>query len=173
MQEGFVGGWEWKRHGERIADIRLLMEEARLVLTYRFRQRGEDWQDICQPVKIEWTACRFGGHRPWFICPANVEGRPCRRRVVHLYGADRYFCCRHCYRLSYPSQSEKPFDRLARRSRKLRDKIGGYDFGVLDCPPLRPQGMHRRTYARHCEAIERVDRQIEQEFAMRFGYSMF
>ena len=112
------------------------------------------------------SPCRFGGHRPWFICPGVVNDQPYRRRVVHLYGRGRYFCCRHCCRLAYASQAEKPLDRLARRSRKLRDRIGGEDFGVLDFPPFQPKGMHWENYRRLSDQIDAIDRQIEKQIGV-------
>jgi hypothetical protein len=46
-------------------------------------------------VPLEWTACNFGGERPWFICP----GAGCSRRVAVLHAAGKHFLCRHCYDL--------------------------------------------------------------------------
>lgn len=163
--DGFAGGWEWTRNGERVANIGFTAETARLILHYRYRYDGGKWEDVREPIAIDWTPCRFGGVRPWFKCPGVVNGQPCRRRVAHLYAGGSYFLCRHCYRLHYASQSEKPLDRLARRSRKLRDRIGGLDFGVLDLPPFRPKGMHWDYYHRQCEQIDVIDRQIERQIS--------
>ena len=75
-------GWQWSRHGEVVASICVRTELDRLILTYRHRWGGEDWQDESYPVYLDWTACNLGGQRPWFLCPA----RGCGRRVAILYG---------------------------------------------------------------------------------------
>ena len=57
-------------------------------------------------IGLQWTACQFGGRRPWFLCPGvSPDGLVCSRRVRKLYrppGA-RWFCCRSCWNLSYAS----------------------------------------------------------------------
>jgi len=35
-------GWQWSRHGEVVASIRVLTEPDRVVLTYRHQHNGED-----------------------------------------------------------------------------------------------------------------------------------
>ena len=45
--------------------------------------------------------------------------------------------------------------------RKIRRKLGDY-YGqqrVVDIPP-KPRGMWRRTYARHCAALARIERSL-------------
>lgn len=59
-------GWQWSRHGEVVASIRVRTEP------------GEDWKDESYAVCLDWTAFHLGGLRPWFICPA----RGCGRRVA-------------------------------------------------------------------------------------------
>src|SRR5438067_910854 len=83
--------------------------------------------------------------RPYFVCPGVVNGTACGRRVAKLYGAGRYFVCRHCYRLSYASQSEGEWDRAVRRVSKIRQRLGGEPY-ASDIFPKRPNGMWRRTY---------------------------
>jgi len=107
LRPGYWGGWEWKRDGERVADIVLRATAGQLNLSYRIRQHGDEWRDIEQPTPIIWVPCRFGGRRPYFLCP----GRGCGRRVAKLYCAATHFLCRHCYRLAYASQREDPYDR--------------------------------------------------------------
>jgi hypothetical protein len=109
LSPGWTGVWQWTHDGERVAWINMHMESERLVLSYRDRISGGDWHDITEPVPIVHVPCRFGSRRPYFICPGMVNGTACGRRVAKLYGADRYFLCRHCYRLPYTSQSEGAF----------------------------------------------------------------
>jgi len=129
-------GWQWSRHGEVVASIRVRTEQDRVILTYRHRSGSEDWKDESYPVYLDWTAAPLGGKRPWFRCPA--EG--CGQRVAILYGGG-IFACRRCYRLTYPSQRETDYNRLARRANKLRDKLG-WEPGCLTPPGEKPKGMH-------------------------------
>ena len=44
----------------------------RVHLSYRL-QVGQAWQDIDEKVRIEYVPCRFGGVRPYFICPGSAK----------------------------------------------------------------------------------------------------
>jgi len=112
---GWVSGWQWTHEGEKVAWIDLRAEHEWLHLTYRVRFGGGDWEDVAEVVRIVRVACRVGGTRLYFICPGIVNGIACGRRVVKLYGAGRYFLCRHCYCLAHASQSEDAWDRSLRR----------------------------------------------------------
>jgi hypothetical protein len=98
-------------------------------------------------VDIEWTSCRLGGERPWFVCSVAANGVYCGRRVTKLYGAGRLFACRHCYRLAYASQQESAHQRGLGKSQKIRMRLGGSP-NMLEEFPDKPKGMHRRTYER-------------------------
>lgn len=78
--------------GERVASIGLRAERDCLQLTYRIRTGEEEWQDIDESVRIVRVPCRYGGARPYFICPGVVNGRVCGRRAAKLYLAGRYSC---------------------------------------------------------------------------------
>ncbi len=136
-------GWQWSRHGEVVASIRVRTEPNRVILTYRHRSGGEDWKDESYSVYLDWTTCNLGGQRPWFLCPA----RGCGRRVAILYGGS-IFACRHCHQLAYPSQRETGYDRMARRADRIRDKLG-WERGILNPKGWRkPKGMHWNTFER-------------------------
>jgi hypothetical protein len=65
LRPGWVGGWQWTRDGEKVASISFRAEEECLLLLYRYRSGGgDDWQEIEEPVSIDWTPCHFGGARP-------------------------------------------------------------------------------------------------------------
>jgi len=123
-----------------ISAIHVRTEPGRVILTYRHRSGGEDWQDERYPVYLDWTTCNLGGQRPWFLCPA----RGCGRRVAILYGGS-IFACRHCYQLAYPCQRKTDYDRMARRADRIRDKLG-WEPDILNGPGEKPKGMHWNTF---------------------------
>lgn len=147
-------GWNWSRDGETVASIRVEVEAGSVVLKYRHRRNGEEWQGVEYPVRIAQTSCRYGGTRSWFICPAAG----CGRRVAILYMGGRHFACRHCYRLAYESQREVDYDRKLRKAQKIRRKLGGSE-STFDPFPEKPKGMHWRTYERLSAEAEDSERQ--------------
>ncbi|MDD5580043.1 MAG: hypothetical protein PHY16_12290 [Methylobacter sp.] len=143
LEPGCYVNWQWSRNGETIAAISAKVETGRLHLIYKYRRHGDDWENLNYPVRLQTTACRYGGLRYWFTCPAA----DCGRRVAVLYLGGKIFACRHCYRLAYKSQRETPDDRAARKAGKIRDKLN-WQRGILNLPGLKPKGMHWKTYHR-------------------------
>ena len=160
--------WAWTQDGERVASISVQTERHCVTLKYRSRSYGEDWSDIEQRVPVTWTACRFGGERPQFVCSVTSNGVYCGRSVIKLYGAGRLFACRHCYRLAYASQSETQWYRGLRRANKLRERLGG-DPGMDSPFPPRPKGMWRRTYERLQERCFEAEESADQGFMLHAG----
>jgi hypothetical protein len=162
------GGWfslRWSRAGRETGSIGGVVSgdarPDRVTLLYRPRRGlGGEWEDVREPVELAWTACNFGGERPWFICP----GAGCGRRVAVLYGPGRYFLCRHCYDLRYESQRENKMYRALHRAQDIRQRLGG-SANMTEPFPDKPKGMHWRTYERlwweHHEA------EMEQLIGMR------
>jgi hypothetical protein len=103
----------------------------------------EGWEDVKETVALSWTACNFGGERPWFIC----TGAGCGRRVAILYGPGRYFLCRHCYDLTYQSQRDNVMYRSLHRAQNIRERLGG-SANMMEPFPEKPKGMHHDTYMR-------------------------
>ncbi len=144
LKSGNVFSWRWSRAGQEVASIGAFVYQDKIVLSYRHRSGpAGEWEDVKEPVSLEWTACNFGGERPWFVCP----GVGCGRKVAILYGPGKYFLCRHCYDLRYESQREDEKDRALRRARKIRRRLGG-SANMLKPFPERPKGMHHDTYMR-------------------------
>jgi hypothetical protein len=146
-----MGSWNWTRNGERIGLISISGGKDQIVVAYRSKRGGDDWEDVNEPIAIRWSGCRFGGERPYFVCPV-VNGGVCSRTVVKLYCAGRYYLCRRCYRLTYASQAEDRCDRALRRANKHRRRLGG-EPGMLSDVPERPKGMWQRSYQRHLSEI--------------------
>ena len=166
LAPGWRGGWQWTRDGEQTASIDLRVENDQVTLSYRVRIVGGEWEDVRESIDIVRVPCRFGGRRPYFLCPGVVNGIPCGRRVAKLYGPGRYFLCRHCYRLAYASQSEGTWDRTLRRANKIRMRLGG-EPGMASPFPERPKGMWRRTYARLCKQAFETEMVADEAFVIR------
>jgi hypothetical protein len=128
--------------GEETASIAVRSDGKELRLLFRYRRRGRDWQDVSLPIAIAWTACHFGGRRPWLACPA------CGRRVAKLYLGSRLFCCRPCNQLDYRCQRQTRFDQALGQFNKIQEQLGG-EPGLWRFLPRRPKGMHVTTYRRH------------------------
>ncbi|MBA2713411.1 MAG: hypothetical protein H0U55_07655 [Rubrobacteraceae bacterium] len=150
-REGLLkpGRWfslRWSRAGRETGSIRGAVEgngrPERVLLFYRHRRgQGGEWEDVQEPVPLTWTACNFGGERPWFICP----GAGCGRRVANLYASGRYFLCRHCYDLVYESQREGGMYRALHKAQAIRERLGG-TANMMEPFPEKPKGMHWKTY---------------------------
>jgi hypothetical protein len=70
---------------------------CRVILRYRARRGSDGWTVVDEAVAIAWTACTFGGSRPWLVCPG------CGRRYAVLHGVAGWFRCRNCHGLAYAS----------------------------------------------------------------------
>jgi hypothetical protein len=144
LRPGHASRWIWRRGGEVTGTINVVAEDWRLILSYRHRSDGGEWQDEIYPVHIVRTPCHYGGSRPWFVCP--VDG--CGRRVAILYDA-QIFACRRCHRLAYASTREGTADRAARRADRIRDRLG-WTPGILNGAELwrKPKWMRWPTFGR-------------------------
>lgn len=134
LHSGFTGSISWNDGGS----ITISVSEGSLRVEFRVRNRGSCWKEVAQTIQIEWTPCRFGGRRPWFLCPS------CGGRCYILYGDNR-FLCRKCHNLAYASQCETLQDRMFRRAHKIRGLLGGKPGEIsIEKPPF----MWWRTYYR-------------------------
>ena len=61
----------WSRGGEVTGSINVQSEPGRVILDYRHRDRGGEWQPKRYPVYLDTTPCHMGGERHWFLCPAR------------------------------------------------------------------------------------------------------
>ena len=158
LRPGTSGTVRWYRGKEEVGSIRVrALSNAVIELSYLFDRR----ELICYEVGLTWTPCHFGGQRPWFICPG------CGKRVGKLYAPGKYFLCRYCYDLAYQSQRESRGDRLLRRARKLRGKLGLKPWEpIVEKPPR----MHWKTFLRlreeilwlELEALKEIHREIDR-----------
>ena len=113
------GSLSWSSRGEKTGSIGFSITLDKMILTYRQRERDGDWEEVEQTIQFDHTSCNFGGYRKWFLCPR------CNKRVAILYGAGKYFFCRHCYNLTYQSCNECCLQRILNKSYKLKEQVGG------------------------------------------------
>ena len=163
LQPGWAGSWQWTSEGTQTGLIALKAEVDLIRLSYRMRIAEGEWQGVEEYVRIAREPCRFGGNRAYFICPGAVDGTACDRRVTKLYGAGRYFLCRHCHRLAYASQREGVLDRAHRRIRKVNRRLGRGD-SPLDMISAKPKGMWERTYQRLRDRVDEDESCAETMF---------
>ncbi|MGC1505788.1 MAG: hypothetical protein WA782_16790 [Sulfitobacter sp.] len=169
LRPGHAANWVWWRDKEEVGRIGYRAEEGRLVLDYKVRMYGGDWEPVKQNVNLTYVDCHYGNKRPYFTCPGVVNGRPCCRRVGKLFSGGKYFLCRHCYRIGYASQSEARHDRLLRRANKMRMALGGEPGTAYWIAP-KPKGMWQRTYQRKRFEIEWCENQADRLFLSKFSH---
>ena len=147
LTRGWLNSQSWTRNGEPAGNINVRAAEDHARLIYTWTPYGHEPRDFDYPVRIVRTACRYGGNRPWFLCPRCGA----RRAVIYGSASDGYFGCRGCMQLAYASEAENALGRMWRKQRKLAARLGAEDD--TDTHPPRPKGMHQRTYRRLLEQI--------------------
>jgi hypothetical protein len=140
LHPGAVGTLSWGIPGNEAGSIGFLVDAEWLLLIYSNRQSGGEWEQIKDEIFFCWTPCNYGGNRQWFLCPG------CNRRVAVVYGG-KYFRCRHCHNLTYASQQESKSDRLMRKARKIRARLGASN-DLTESILFKPQNMHQKTFDR-------------------------
>jgi hypothetical protein len=107
-----------------------------------------------ETVYLAWARCGVLGNRMRFLCPR------CRRCVCLLYYLDGRLYCRRCSGLWYAAQRISAKARKFRSMKMVRRKLGDYgQLWAVKVPP-KPRRMWRRTYARHCAALARIERSL-------------
>jgi len=145
---GARGMMSWTSRGKETGSIGFSCEKDRLILKYRNKHRDGEWDSIEDHIWFTWTPCNYGGRRQWFLCPS------CNRRVTVVYGG-KYFRCRHCHNLTYSSQQESQDDRLRRKARKIREKLG-VSSNLAEPILFKPKHMHWTTFDRLRREAERA-----------------
>ena len=96
LAAGWVGHSQWPHNGEPFGSISIHGGKKQDNRTYRWRRAEEEWQNVNQTIAIRWPECRFGGERPYYMCPGMVNRSICAKTVRELCGGDRHYLCRHC-----------------------------------------------------------------------------
>jgi hypothetical protein len=162
LRPGNVGSLSWSWGDEQTVFINYRMETDRMVLNCLHWSQGEGWEDVEQAISFYRTPCNYGGFRTWFLCPR------CWQRIAVLYGAGKYFLCRHCYNLTYASQQESREDRLMRKARKIRRRLGMGD-DLMEPIWFKPKNMHQKTFNRLCEEAKQAENLGWIVAGQRFG----
>ncbi|MEE4537530.1 MAG: hypothetical protein V2J51_03435 [Erythrobacter sp.] len=164
-----TGNLRWTRGGQPSGNISYTCwmfepDDARLELRFSIPDRMTDERKHCtQNIRLSYTVPRYGGKRWWMHCPVNGA------RVGKLYvppGGD-IFASRRAWRIGYRSQrgtrQDRTFEKLFRIQRRLNSEEG---WGAI---PMRPKGMHHRTYERHLERYFAIDEQCGRETLALLG----
>ena len=132
-------------------------------LNYCLKVGEGDWEKVEQDISVIHIPCRFGGSRPYFICPGQFHPKHHSQKALKLYIIDRYFLCRHCNELKYSSQFESKWERKLRKANKYRLKVGG-ENGLGSDFPDRPKGMWSKTYSGISDKYNHAEMMVYLEF---------
>ena len=61
LSAGTRFGWHWTHEDETRTSISVRVEPSAVVLIYRCREGGNEWEDVEQRIPLSWTACNLGG----------------------------------------------------------------------------------------------------------------
>ncbi len=120
-------------------------DAQQLVLEFpRKSATGQPLDPMREVIGCHWRKTHFGGQHLIFACSE------CSRSARVLYAPvahDRiwYFTCRKCAGIIYQSTMGHRWDRSARRIEKLRGRL---QWKAGDTVPIKPRGMHQKTYDR-------------------------
>ncbi len=157
--EGNQGSYYWSdaETKEINASINYRYQHQVLTLSY---SSGE--QSFNYSIRVDQTACNYGGVRSWFICPSPQ----CMKRVAKLYiGTSKVFICRHCNDLNYAIQQMSEKDKPRYHMNKMRDKLGWrYDHVTFLKRITKPSNMHHKTF----KAMVAKHDQYEKEYLTNF-----
>jgi hypothetical protein len=165
LRAGKFGRLSWSQGDEPTGSITFRVEQDQIVLNYRRSPHGGEWEDVEEVVRFERTACNYGGYRMWFLCPN------CWKRVAVLYGASKYFLCRHCYDLTYAIQQESRSGRLMEKARKIQQRLGG-NGDMSNFFPDKPKGMHWKTYQKLRDESEQAENLAWLMMGQQFGFGL-
>lgn len=140
------GTWHRPRRRATVADLPALRLRGVPPAALR-TARGLRLDETGQVVAIAWTPCRYGGRRPWLVCPG------CGSRRLALYAHEDRIRCRACLGLGYPSQLLDAGARLTAKADRL-ERRAGWDGDPQADWIDKPRGMHWSTFRRLLAAAE-------------------
>jgi hypothetical protein len=121
-------------------------DAQRLVLEFPMRSAtGERLDPLRQTICCYWRKTHYGGRYLMFLCECGRSARVLYARHEIQHYRIWFFMCRKCAGITYQSTMGHRWDRSARRIEKLRARLQWQAGGT---EPIRPRGMHERTYQR-------------------------
>ena len=162
LRPGRVGSLSWSRGEKQTGSIGYRMKADSMILNYLHRPNGGEWEQVEENISFDCTPCNYGGYRAWFLCPR------CWKRVAVLYGAGKYFFCRRCHNLAYGSQHEGKVDRLMRKARKIRRRLGASN-NLSEAILFKPKNMHQKTFDRVRREADNANNLSLLIMGQRFG----
>jgi len=154
----FEGKIQWKNGGT----VGMKLYPNKLELNYAI---GEKRVHIHDTIHFDTVPNNYGGaDRCYLVCPCCGD----RYRYVYLRGG--YFKCRKCAKLNYASQQiSKGCDMATLRMKKfIREKFKVTEslapIDALCYIPLRPKGMHGKTYRRLKNELVGLQNDYEREY---------
>lgn len=148
LDGGSSYSYQWSTRDGEAGSVGYRPNQEGVYFWWKSTRAGESsWHN--ETVFYTWTSPNFGGKRAWWECPR------CGRRCGVVYVQARGLMCRVCARLRYSSEGECDFERAARRRVKIDKRLGVQwpEYGIFGGgTPLKPKGMHWRTYLRLVEA---------------------
>ena len=129
--------------------VHIRVSAQQMSIDYFYIEYSGERHPICIIIKFDWTSCHFGGHRLWFLCPK------CGRRAAILYSR-KYYYCRICRNLAYPSENEAKPNRMLRKANKIRRRLK-CEPGVQNKIWFKPKGMHQKTFDRLMPQVRRLE----------------
>jgi hypothetical protein len=164
LQHGGSGTYPWPGSNGVIAFLHFRCEAERLFLSYATQAGDGERTEIIPIVRLPW---RFGGSRPYFICPGparrDTGAVVCGRRVGKLYHTRQRFLCRQCSKLVYASKYEQqPWQQARRRANKLWRRLGNAGLGVAGKTPGNPEGMLAPAHEHLLEAALQAETQATE-----------
>ena len=157
------GSIKWTNAGLTECALEYTYKDSTLGISYAVKTPQTDYTTVSESIFIDHTVCNYGGTRTWFSCPN------CNARKAILYCASKRFLCRQCYRLNYSCQNEVYADRMIRKARKLRSKLGASMDLQLPISE-RPHGMYRTTFERLIKQDQDNVRHVIGAYSQQFSH---
>ena len=87
--------WSVTARDGRLTEIAVFVLHDKAVIMAAYPRQDGSAHLVEETVTLSWSACHYGGRRPWFVCPGRFD-QPCGRRVAQLYIAGSLLLCRPC-----------------------------------------------------------------------------
>jgi hypothetical protein len=157
------GSIKWTNLGLSECALEYTYKDSTLSISYAVKTPQKASKTVSEHIFIDRTTCNYGGTRTWFSCPA------CNARKAILYCASKRFLCRQCYGLNYSCQNEVYADRMIRKARKLRSKLGA-SMDLQRPISERPHGMYRTTFERFIKQDQDNVRRVVGAYSQQFSH---